>query len=108
MAEAFARLAGAAAWSAGSRRAGTVNPRAIASMREVGYDLATHRSKSVAEVPAVAYDAVVTMGCGDACPQVAAGRRLDWDVADPKGMDEGAFRAVRDEIARRVKALLAS
>src|SRR3989449_5876770 len=73
MAEAFARLHGGdqvEAYSAGSRPSGLVNPRSIEFMRERGCDLATHRSKSLAEIPAVDYDAAITMGCGYECPQV--------------------------------------
>ena len=108
MAEAFARIEGGdaiEAWSAGSAPSGVVNAKAIAAMRELGYDLAAHRSKPLAELPIEEFDAVVTMGCGDACPQVAARRRYDWAVPCPKEMDEQAFREVRDEIARRVREL---
>ena len=110
MAEAFARIEGGAAieaWSAGSAPSGVVNEKAIAAMREVAYDLSTHRSKSLALLPDVEFDTVVTMGCGDACPHVAARRRCDWTIPDPKEMDQPAFREVRDEIARRVRELLA-
>jgi protein-tyrosine-phosphatase len=68
MAEAFARLHGCdrvEAYSAGSRPSGRINPKAIESMREVGYDLTRHRSKGLAEISDVDYDAAVTMGCGD-------------------------------------------
>ena len=75
-------------------------------MRELAYDLSTHRSKSLAALPEGEFDAVVTLGCGDACPHVAARRRYDWAIPDPKEMDEQGFRAVRDEIARRVRELL--
>lgn len=109
IAEAFARAHGGAAvdaYSAGSRPSGAVNERAIASMREVGYDLATHISKSLDEIPAGAYDAVVTMGCGDACPWVPARHREDWAIPDPKEMEPNEFRKVRDEIESKVKTLL--
>jgi len=107
MAEAFARMAGADACSAGSKPSGVVNPKAVASMAEVGYDLAAHRSKPVEEVAKGEFDAVVTMGCGDALPPVPADRRLEWDVPDPKDMDEQSFAAVRDRIREEVKKLLA-
>lgn len=109
MAEAFARLHGAGrveAYSAGSRPSGRVNPRAIDAMRGIGYDLTQHRSKSLAEVPDVEYDAVVTMGCGDACPQIRAKRREDWLIPDPKALPPEQFRAVRDLIEEKIKALL--
>ena len=110
MAEAFARIHGGGrveAWSAGSRPSGRVNPRAIEAMREIGYDLSTHASKSLDELPPVAFDAVVTMGCGDACPNVAAKRRVDWQIPDPRELPPAEFRAVRDRIEREVEALLA-
>lgn len=109
MAEAFARLHGGAdvaAYSAGSRPSGQVNPKAIAAMREVGYDLTTHRSSSLAELPDVEFDAVATMGCGDACPLVRARRREDWQIPDPKHLPPDEFRQVRDLIESKVKALL--
>jgi arsenate reductase (thioredoxin) len=110
MAEAFARMHGAGVvdpHSAGSRPSGTVNPRAIEAMKERGYDLTRHRSKSLQDVPQDPYAAVVTMGCGDACPWIPAARREDWDLPDPKNMSPDEFRSVRDDIERRVLALLA-
>lgn len=109
MAEAFARMHGAdivEAYSAGSRPSGRINPRAVAAMSERGYDLSAHRSKSLADVPQGPYAAVVTMGCGDACPWIPATRREDWDLADPKDMTSEELRSVRDDIERRVLALL--
>lgn len=110
MAEAFARMHGGArlvAVSAGSRPSGVVNPKAIASMRERGYDLSTHASKSTADVAGQRFDAVVTMGCGDACPSVAARIREDWTIPDPRNLDGDDFRRVRDRVEREVVALLA-
>ena len=110
IAEAFARIHGGGrveAFSAGSRPSGRVNPRAIEAMRELGYDLSTHASKSLDDLPSVEFDAVVTMGCGDACPLVAAKRRLDWQIPDPRDMSPADFRAVRDRIEREVLDLLA-
>jgi arsenate reductase len=106
MAEAFARMAGAAAHSAGSKPSGVVNPNATASMAELGYDLSTHRSESVDDVAKIEFDAVVTMGCGDACPAVPARQRLDWAIPDPKHMDPSEFAVVRDSIRAQVEALL--
>lgn len=110
IAEAYARMAplpGLEAYSAGSAPSGVVNPKAVAAMAELGYDMAGHRSKTVADVEAHApFDAVVSMGCGDACPWVPARVRLDWDIPDPKHMPPHEFNAVRDEIGRRVGALL--
>lgn len=110
MAEAFAKIHGGdqvESFSAGSRPSGVINPRAIRAMSELGYDLSKHGSKSLDEVEG-AFDAVVTMGCGDACPWVPTKRREDWALPDPRDMDEDAYREVRNDIERRVKALLAS
>lgn len=110
MAEAFARIHGGAAvesYSSGSRPSGIVNPKAITAMGELGYDLAKHGSKSLQEIPDIDYDAVVTMGCGDACPFVKAKRRDDWQIPDPKHMPPEEFRQVRDLIESKVKGLLA-
>jgi len=109
MAEAFARQIGGArveAFSAGSRPSGRVNPRAIEAMREKGFDLTKHGSKALADLPAVEFDAVVTMGCGDACPNVRARMREDWSIPDPREMPPEEFRGVRDLIEDRVRSLL--
>jgi arsenate reductase (thioredoxin) len=109
MAEAFARMHGAGkveAFSAGSRPSGVVNPRAIRAMKELGYDLTAHRSMGLDEIPEGPYAAVVTMGCGDACPWVPAERREDWALPDPREMEPEEFNAVRDEVERRVRGLL--
>lgn len=109
MAEAFARMHGGGqfeAWSAGSRPSGRVNQKAIAALRDKGYDLATHVSKGLEALPDVPFDAAITMGCGDACPHVRARIREDWALPDPRDMDPSAFAAVRDEIERRVLGLL--
>lgn len=110
MAEAFARGIGAGAVearSAGSRPSGRVNPLAVEVMAERGYDLTRHRSTGVDELEAESFDVVVSMGCGDACPQVPAGRRFEWEVPDPSGEPRPVFEAVRDEVERRVRRLLA-
>ena len=110
MAEAFARLHGAGtvnAYSAGSRPSGVVNAKAIDAMRQRGYDLASHASKSLADLPDVEWAAAVTMGCGDACPNLRAARREDWAIPDPKHLPPAEFAAVRDLIEQKVKQLLA-
>ena len=110
MAEAFAHLHGASAvevYSAGSRPSGQINPRAVQFMGELGYDLSRHRSKSLDEIDGH-FDAVITMGCGDNCPWIPASRREDWNLPDPKNMDDAGYRAVRDEIGKRVRDLLES
>jgi len=109
MAQAFAILHGhgeVQAYSAGSKPSGKINPKAIAAMNEIGYDLSRHDSKSLDEIPDVTYDAVITMGCGDACPWVPARYREDWAIPDPRNMNEDDFRKVRNEIEFKVKELL--
>ena len=111
MAEAFARIHGAGvveAASAGSRPSGRVNPKAVEAMREVGYDLTSHASKGLDAFNGRDVDVAVTMGCGDECPLVRAGRRVDWRIPDPRDMTPEEFRGVRDLIEREVKSLLAS
>ena len=110
MSQAFAIIHGGKnveAYSAGSKPSGIVNPKAIAAMKELGYDLSTHDSKSLEEVKAFApFDAVVTMGCGDACPWMPAKKFIDWEIPDPKHMEPAAFNEVRDFIEGKVKELL--
>jgi protein-tyrosine-phosphatase len=77
-------------------------------MREVGYDLTTHASKALDEFDGREIDVAVTMGCGDDCPLVRAGRREEWQIPDPKDLPPDEYRAVRDLIERKVRELLAS
>lgn|SRR5262245_19104558 len=106
MAEAFARTLGADAASAGSKPSGQINPRTIRFMVEKGSNLEGQRSKSLHEIAPGEWDYVITMGCGDACPWVPAKNREDWDLPDPKDLDDAGFRRVRDEIESRVRNLL--
>lgn len=110
MSQAFAKILGGdqvEAYSAGSRPSGVVNPKAIAAMKELDYDLSAHDSKSLQEVEQYApFDVVVTMGCGDACPWMPAKEFIDWQIPDPKHMEPEQFNAVRDYIRDQVKALL--
>lgn len=111
MAEAFARIHGTGtveAFSAGSRPSGRINPKAVAAMKEIGYDLTSHTSKGLEAFNGKDFDAAVTMGCGDECPLVVAKRRLDWEIPDPKERPPERFREVRDLIETKVKALLQS
>lgn len=111
MAEAFARMQGGnaiEAYSAGSRPSGVINPRAIAAMGELGYDLSAHGSKSLDDLPDVEFDFVATMGCGDNCPFIRAKQRSDWALPDPKHMAPDDYRRVRDEIRDRVAAMLSA
>jgi arsenate reductase len=109
MAEGFARRLGqgrVSAFSAGSRPSGRINPRAIQFMKEKAIDLTAQSSKGLDDLPKVHWDWIVTMGCGDACPSLPAKHRLDWDLADPKHLDDDGFRAVRDRIESLVSALV--
>lgn len=110
MSQAFAKMLGGAgveAYSAGSKPSGRVNPKAIAAMKELGYELGTHDSKSLEGVRGFApFDAVVTMGCGDACPWMPARQFIDWQIPDPKNMEPSQFNEVRDLIKDKVKTLL--
>lgn len=111
MAEAFARIHGEGqveAHSAGSRPSGRVNPRAVEFMRELGYDLTTHGSKSLDQFNGREVEVAVTMGCGDECPLVRAKRREEWQIPDPKEMPPEQYREVRDLIEQKVKELLTS
>ncbi|HEX5651619.1 MAG TPA: arsenic resistance N-acetyltransferase ArsN2 [Chitinophagaceae bacterium] len=110
MSQAFAKMIGGEhieAYSAGSKPSGIVNPKAIAAMKELGYDLSKHESKSLEDVKQYApFDAVVTMGCGDACPWMPAKKFVDWEIPDPKHMGPEAFNKVRDLIAEKVRELV--
>ena len=110
MSQAFAEIHGKGsieAYSAGSKPSGKINPKAIAAMKELGYDLRSHKSKSLEEVKQYApFDAVVTMGCGDACPWMPAKQFIDWQVPDPRNMDPKAFNELRDLIELKIKVLL--
>jgi len=110
MSQAFAKIHGGEnveAFSAGSNPSGIINPKAIVAMKELGYDLTGHHSKSLEQVKAYApFDAVVTMGCGDACPWMPAKKFIDWQIPDPKNMNDEEFRGVRSLIEQKVKALL--
>lgn len=109
LAEAFARHYGGArvmACSAGSRPRGQVDAGAIAVMRERGIDLSRQASKGLSDLPDVTWDAIVTMGCGDACPAVPAKARVEWHIPDPARQPAEVYRQVRDVIDGAVKTLL--
>jgi protein-tyrosine-phosphatase len=110
MAEGFAKKLGAdmiESYSAGSRPSGVVNPKAIEAMRDAGSDISSNESKGFDSLPDCEWDAVVTMGCGDACPFIPARRRIDWDLPDPARMPQDEFNNVRNDIRRRVEELIA-
>ena len=111
MAQGFANIYGkdnVNAFSAGSKPSGKINPKAIAAMKEFGYDMTNHISKSLDDIPDIEYDYVVTMGCGDACPYVKTRHREDWNIPDPKDLEPVAFLKVRDMIGEKVKGLIES
>jgi protein-tyrosine-phosphatase len=93
--------------SAGSEPADQVDPAVVEAMKEIGIDISRERPKSIADEAVRAADAVITMGCGDACPVYPGKRYEDWDLEDPAGKDVESVRRIRDRIDARVKALLA-
>ena len=92
--------------SAGSTPASQINPLAAQAMAEVGIDIVEAVPMRLDPAAVAAADVVVTMGCGDECPVLPGRRYLDWVLDDPEGRPLGAVRAIRDEIAERVRALL--
>jgi len=92
--------------SAGSAPAEAINPVAIAAMREAGIDIAAEQPKILTPDAVRESDVCVTMGCGDACPYFPGKRYLNWELDDPAGQDLVAVRPIRDEIERRVRALI--
>ena len=110
IAEAFLRLAANgrhATRSAGTSPAAAIHESGVSAMREVGVDLTGKQPRRLAREDAAWADVVVTMGCGDECPLVPGTRYVDWDVDDPAGKSAAEVRQVRDEIRRRVDALVA-
>jgi len=104
----FNHLAGdrATAWSGGSEPTSEVNPAAVAAMAEIGIDITDEYPKPWTDEIVRAADVVITMGCGDACPIFPGKRYEDWTLEDPAGLEIAAVRPIRDEIGRRVRALL--
>jgi protein-tyrosine-phosphatase len=93
--------------SAGSAPAGAVNPAVVATLAELGIDISREFPKPLTGEAVEAADVVITMGCGDACPVYPGKRYLDWQLPDPAGRPVEQVRPIRDEIDRRVRALLA-
>ncbi len=109
MAEAFAKMLGShvvEAYSCGSEPSGKVNEKAITSMGELAYDMAAHHSKGFEALPSQKFDLVVTMGCGDACPNIDALQREDWAIPDPKAMSMQQFAEIRNLIRQKVSTLI--
>jgi len=92
--------------SAGSTPAEKVHPAVVEVMAEAGVDLSHATPKPLQDAVVQAADVVITMGCGDACPVYPGKRYLEWDVADPAGKFVDDVRAIRDEIADRVRGLI--
>ncbi|MFJ4522727.1 arsenate reductase ArsC [Streptomyces sp. NPDC088810] len=92
--------------SAGSVPAAQVNPAAVEAMREVGIDIADQQPKVLTTETVQASDYVITMGCGDACPVFPGKKYLDWALEDPAGKGVEAVRPIRDEIRKRIEALI--
>jgi len=105
----FDRAAGGRhrALSAGTTPADRVHPEVVEVMREAGIDIADRVPRKLTRELVEQPHVVVTMGCGDECPYVPGKRYVDWDLADPKGRPVDEVRATRDNIARRVEALVA-
>jgi arsenate reductase (thioredoxin) len=96
------------ALSAGTTPAKRVHPEVVQVMREPGFeiDLADRKPQLLTRELAEQADVVVTMGCGDECPYIPGRRYIDWDLPDPAGQPIAEVRAIRDDIARRVEALV--
>src|SRR3954469_4809179 len=93
------------ALSAGTTPGDRVHPEVVEVMRELGIDLADRKPRLLTRELAERADIVVTMGCGEECPYIPGKRYVDWDLPDPKGLPLEEVRAIRDDIARRVRAL---
>jgi arsenate reductase len=92
--------------SAGSAPKDSINPIAVAAMAEVGIDISNEQPKILTTDAVFESDAVITMGCGDACPIFPGKRYEDWVLEDPAGQDIEFVRRVRDDIKGRVEVLL--
>jgi len=93
--------------SAGSAPKDSINPVAVAAMAEVGIDISQNSPKVLTSEAVQQSDAVITMGCGDACPFYPGKRYEDWVLEDPAGQGIESVRAIRDDIKVRVETLLA-
>ena len=93
--------------SCGQKTKDSINPIAVEAMAEVGIDIANNTPKILTPEAVQASDAVVTMGCGDACPYYPGKRYEDWVLDDPAGQGIESVRVIRDDIKARVVKLLA-
>ena len=93
-------------YSAGSKPSGIINPIAIKLLKSQGVNLTDHRSKDVSEFINIKIDYLILMGCGDQCPNIVAEERVEWDIPDPKDMEEPEFLNVIENIRGKVKKLI--
>lgn len=93
--------------SAGSAPAASVNPAVVEALREEGIDISAESPKVLTSEAVQASDYVITMGCGDVCPVFPGKTYLDWVLDDPAGQGVDSVRLIRDEIRRRIEALIA-
>ena len=93
-------------YSAGSKPSGIINPLAIKLLKSQGVYLTDHRSKDVSEFINIKIDYLILMGCGDQCPNIVAEERIEWDIPDPKDMEEPEFLSVIENIRGKVKKLI--
>ncbi len=109
VAEAFAKHYGQGAfevYSAGSTPGSAIHSVVTEAMQEKGIELTGQTPKGLDQLPKVSFDALVTMGCGDACPSVTATTRIDWQLPDPKDLSIEEVRKIRDIIEEKVSTLL--
>ena len=93
-------------YSAVSKPSGIINPIAIKLLKSQGVYLTDHRSKDVSEFINIRIDYLILMGCGDQCPNIVAEERIEWDIPDPKDMEEPEFLNVIENIRGKVKKLI--
>jgi protein-tyrosine-phosphatase len=101
-----ASAGGHEAESAGTQPAESIHPEVVEAMGELGIDVSEERPKRLTREMAERADVVVTMGCGDECPYIPGKRYIDWDLPDPKGLPPEQVRAIRDDIAARIRDLV--
>lgn len=94
------------AYSAGSKPRGKLDPLAVEVLKEIGIDISQQRSKGFEEVRGIEFDYVITMGCEDVCPIYPAGKRIDWQIPDPKNKPIEFFREIREELRNKIEALV--
>ncbi|MCM8783612.1 MAG: arsenate reductase ArsC [Candidatus Omnitrophica bacterium] len=94
------------AYSAGSKPAYTIEPKAVTVMRELGIDISQQNSKGFNDLTVKNFDYAITLGCKDICPFVPAEKHIHWDIEDPKGKSIEFFRKVRDELKQKIEDLI--